>query len=67
MNPAKELLLADVTYAERLRQAEQAQRVQAALRTARGSPASRWWARWIWRPGRRPARLPVHGLVATKA
>jgi hypothetical protein len=67
MNPAKELLLAEVTHAERLRQVEQEQLVKALRRVAQGSPASRWWARWVWHPGRRPARLPVGGLVATKA
>ena len=66
MIASKDLLLADVTHAERLRQAEHAQVVQAAASAGRRPlAASRWWLR-VWRRGRGLAGGPVPELAATR-
>ena len=66
MISSKDLLLADVTHAERLRQAEHAQVVQAAARAARRPRAAgRWWRR-VWRRDRGLEGVPVLELAATQ-
>ncbi len=66
MISSKDLLLADVTHAERLRQAEHAQLVQEAVSAGRRPVAAdRWWRR-VWRRDRGPAAMPVPELAATQ-
>ena len=66
MISSKDVLLADVTHAERLRQAEHAQVVQAAARAGRHPPAAgRRWRR-AWRRGRGLAGARHPELAATR-
>ena len=66
MISSKDVLLADVTHAERLRQAEHAQLVEEAVSAGhRPAAAGRWWRR-VWRRERGLAAVPVPELAATR-
>ena len=66
MISSKDVLLADVTHAERLRQAEHAYLVQEAAATGRRPPAGgRWWLR-VWRRDRGLAGVPVPELAGPR-
>ena len=59
MISSKDVLLADVTHTERLRQAEHAHLVAEAV------SAGRWWRR-VWRRDRGLTGVPVPELAATQ-
>ena len=66
MISSKDLLLADVTHAERLRQAEHAQLVHEAAGAGRRPPAAgRWWLR-AWRRDRGLAGARSPELAASR-
>jgi hypothetical protein len=64
MISSKDMLLADVIHAERLRQAEHAQLVQQAVRARRRPLAAGWWWLWLRRGGRGLAGTPIPAPAA---
>ncbi len=66
MISSKDVLLADVTHADRLRQAEHAQLVAEAVSAGRRPPAAGQWWRRVWRRDRGLAGARSPELAATQ-